>query len=89
MPKIDCPECGELIEIETDEFLSDCSSRETKEIIKSLVEDGYLKEDSIITDNLEGFHELEWNKICDKIHKSRLTISTEDEKLIRQIYERL
>jgi hypothetical protein len=85
------PEYTAEIEINPDEFLSDCSSSEIKEIIEALIEDGHIQPHQVIVDGQDtrNYLDEEWDNICEKIRKSRLTMCQSDEDTIRQIYKGL
>jgi len=85
------PEYTAEIEVNPDEFISDCSSSEIKEIIEALIEDGYIQRHQVIVDGQDtrNYLDEEWDNICEKIRKSRLTMCQSDEDTIRQIYKGL
>jgi hypothetical protein len=85
------PEYTAEIEINPDEFLSDCSSSEIKEIIEALIEDGHIQPHQVIVDGqgTRNYLDEEWDNICEKIRKSRLVMTQSDEDTIRQIYKGL
>jgi hypothetical protein len=85
------PEYTAEIEINPDEFLSDCSSSEIKEIIEALIEDGHIQPHQVIVDGqgTRNYLDEEWDNICEKIRKSRLVMTQSDEDIIRQIYKGL
>lgn len=85
------PEYTAEIEVNPDEFISDCSSSEIKEIIEALIEDGHIQPHQVIVDGqgTRNYLDEEWDNICEKIRKSRLVMSQSDEDTIRQIYKGL
>ena len=85
------PEYIAEIEVSPDEFISDCSSSEIKEIIEALIEDGYIQPHHVIVDGQDtrNYLDEEWDNICEKIRKSRLVMCQSDEDTIRQIYKGL
>lgn len=86
------PEFAAEIDIDPDEFVSECSSSEIKRLIKVLIEDGHIMPHMIKTDeqvNLPNILDEEWDVICEKIRQSRLVMNQSDEDTIRQIYEGL
>ncbi len=85
------PEYTAEIEVSPDEFLSDCSSSEIKEIIEALIEDGHIQPHQVIVDGKDtrNYFDEEWDNICEKIRKSRLVMTQSDEDTIRQIYKGL
>jgi hypothetical protein len=85
------PEYTAEIDISPDEFISDCSSSEIKEIIEALIEDGHIQPHQVIVDGqvTRNYLDEEWDNICEKIRKSRLVMTQSDEDTIRQIYKGL
>ena len=85
------PEYTAEIEISPDEFISDCSSSEIKEIIEALIEDGHIQPHQVIVDGqvTRNYLDEEWDNICEKIRKSRLVMTQSDEDTIRQIFKGL
>jgi len=85
------PEYTAEIEVSPDEFISDCSSSEIKEVIEALIEDGHIQPHQVIVDGqgTRNYLDEEWDNICEKIRKSRLTMCQSDEDTIRQIYKGL
>lgn len=86
------PEFAAEIDIDPDEFVSECSSSEIKRLIKVLIEDGHIMPHMIKTDeqvNLPNILDEEWDVICEKIRQSRLVMNHSDEDTIRQIYKGL
>lgn len=77
------------VDVEIDDFLSSCSSKEIKELIDALIEDGHLKH-NCQTDSTgkKTYLEEEWDQITDKINQIRLRISQEDEELLRSIVKK-
>lgn len=78
------PYFDQVIEIEVDEILSSCNSSEKKELLKCLVEDGWIDE-KFLNKKTSYLPEEEWNTICEIVKESRLRMSTEDEETIRRI----
>jgi hypothetical protein len=85
------PEYTAEIDISPDEFISDCSSSEIKEIIEALIEDGHIQPHQVIVDGqvTRNYLDEEWDNICEKIRKSRLVMTQSDEDTIRQIFKGL
>ena len=85
------PEYTAEIEIGPDEFVSDCSSSEIKELIDALIEDGHIQPHQVIIGGQDNrsYLDVEWDEICEKIRKSRLVMTQSDEDIIRQIYKGL
>lgn len=84
MPYID-------VDIDIDDFLRNCSSREIKEVIEYLREDGHLPdaEDSMVigdtTQPIENLHDEEWYDTLKKLAESRLQMTLEDIETIKNI----
>jgi len=77
------------VDVEIDDFLSSCSSRDINELIEALIEDGYLKADcQTNSTGKKTYLEEEWDQISNKINEIRLRISPEDEELIRNIVKK-
>lgn len=76
------------IDVDIDEFISNCDSRDIKYIIESLVEDGHINESAVINKKsklqLTPGEELHFNN-CGKIANSYLQMSNEDITLIETI----
>jgi hypothetical protein len=74
-------------DIEVDDFLNNCDNEEINEIISYLRENDYLTNglNSYIDDSELNLLEHEWNKLISFISDSRLSISNEDEDIIRTI----
>lgn len=86
------PEFAAEIDIDPDEFVSECSSSEIKQLIKALIEDGHIMPHMIKTDeqvNLPNILDEEWDVICEKIRQSRLVMQQSDEDTIREIFKKL
>lgn len=71
------------VDIEVDEFVDSCDSREIKELINYLQEQGHLNE-SILSKGVSVL-EQEWNSVLNKLSKSRLLLSIEEEEIIKKI----
>lgn len=75
------------IDIDIDDFISECNSREIKELIEFLVEDGYLPE-SILTDTHKA-ENTNWNQEVQKLIDSKWKLSVDDEQTILNITKKL
>jgi hypothetical protein len=72
------------IDIEVDEFVDSCDSREIKELITYLQEQGHLGGE-IATHNM-SISDKEWAEVISKIGgRARLQLTTEEEETIRKI----
>ena len=81
--------CVDDLEIGVDEFLESCGDTEINEIISYLQENDFLTRGSNghITSTEGGLNPLEheWNKLISFLSDSRLSMSIEDEGIIRII----
>jgi|688.fasta_scaffold05049_35 hypothetical protein len=86
------PEFETYVDVDVDDFLSECSLREKEELIDALVEDGWVVRVSpkgvIPEERLPSIPELEWQEMCNKLSSIRHIISTEDEETIKQILKK-
>lgn len=77
------------VDVDIDDFLSACSSREIKNLINALIEDGYLNPTAIkVEDNKKTYMESEWDELTNKFSEIRLRISQEDEETLRGILKK-
>lgn len=76
------------IDLDVDEFLSECSSREIKELIECLQEDGHLSKESIIKEDSMNLLDEEWLTVTNKLNTLRLRLSVEEEQTIKDIVNR-
>lgn len=81
------PEFETSIDIDIDDFISECNSREIKDLIEFLVEDGYLPE-SILTDTPK-IENTYWNQEVQKLTDNQWKLSVEDEQTILNITKKL
>lgn len=72
------------IELNTEEFLKKCSDREILEIVDYLVEEGYISKLNVISKN-QSIMEEQWNNDISKLRSIYLTISENDENIIKSI----
>jgi hypothetical protein len=86
------PEFETYVDVDVDDFLSECSLREKEELIDALVEDGWVVRVSpkgvIPEERLPSIPELEWQEMCNRLSGIRHIISTEDEETIKQILKK-
>jgi hypothetical protein len=81
---------AEDIDIDPDEFVSSCSSRELEELIDVLVEDGHIPKISDIAPIDKNLLDKEWDEVIDKIAGlGRLRLTNEEEEIIKKIASRL
>lgn len=81
------PEFGTNIDIDIDDFISECNSREIEELIEFLVEDSHLPE-SILTDTHKA-ENTNWNQEVQKLIDSKWKLSVDDEQTILNITKKL
>ena len=76
------------MDIEVDEFVDACSSREIEELIDYLQKQGHL-EGNLPTDDMNAL-DHEWAQVISKISgRARLVLTNEEEETIRKIANRL
>ena len=82
---------AEDIDIDPDEFVSSCNSREIEELIDVLVEDGHItKPGNHIPENDKNLMDEEWDEVIGKISgRARLRLTNEEEEIIKKIANRL
>lgn len=74
------------IDIEVDEFIDSCNSREIKRIIKILKEDGHLSNVTpLIPDGKRTIMDDEWIRTLEKLSAIRLTMDNDDIETIKKI----
>jgi hypothetical protein len=90
MPNITAYNVDVEVDIDVDDFLSECSSREIKELISALIEDGHLEKHPLIPGQDEKLGVME-KEFLGKLH----TISTKyysmtevELEMINYIYEK-
>ena len=81
------PEFETYVDVSVDEFLSNCSPREIEKLIDSLIEDGYLNSNAVKNQEPNSLNiiEMEWEVTLDNLRQKLLTISNEDEEIIKLI----
>lgn len=77
------------IEVDVDDFYSQCSSSEKEELVDLLKDDGYLKDETIISESIETYKDVEFEIALSKLSANRLVLSVEEEELIKKIASRL
>lgn len=75
------------IEIDVDEFLSRCNSKDIKELIEALIEDKHIPS-SMINKGKHTIAEWEFNNIINKIASNRLQLTNEEDELLKKIASR-
>lgn len=76
------------IDIDIDDFLSECSSTEINELIEKLQEDGHISKTNILSNNMMNVLDKEWSEVTDKLNTIRFRLSSEEEELIKEIVNR-
>ena len=76
------------VDIEPGEFIENCSSREIKELVDILIEEGHLDGEPVTSERHHNILDEEWVKTIGKLNRSRLLLSNEEENLIKNIANR-
>jgi hypothetical protein len=76
------------VDIDVDDFLNKCSSREIGEVIEWLKDNGELPVESIL-EREKNLMDLEWDKIILKLQLNRIQLTLSEEELIKSIVNRL
>jgi hypothetical protein len=76
------------VDIDVDEFLSACSTSERKELIEALVEDGYIKRESILNPDKHAAPN-EFDNACSHMIGNSWRLSKEDEDKIIEISKKI
>ena len=81
------PDFTTEIDIEPYEYVSECNKREIRELIEVLIEDGHLSQSAlpVVKSKHRNMLDDEWDEVIVKLQSSRLVMSEEDEKMIREI----
>lgn len=89
------PRFYEFVETEVDvdisvrEFLEGCDNDDIERLIKLLKEGGYLRGNvSILEDDTSTIQEMEMKNSLTKIFENRLSLSSEEEEMIKNISKR-
>jgi hypothetical protein len=72
------------IDINIDEFVSECSPKEIKNLIDTLKGDGYLTSSNIVPDNA-SYMEEKHIYYCGKLSDSYLQMSSEDMEIVEKL----
>lgn len=80
---------GIYVDIDVEEFVDNCSSREIKTLVDYLETEGHLDDyDSTTTENMSVL-DSEWAEVIDKISgRARLRLTSEEEEIIKKIANR-
>jgi len=76
------------LDISPSDFVDACSDREILELIEILKDDGYINNESILTNDRTHADEV-YTKALIKLSESRLRLTNEEEEIIKKIAERL
>jgi hypothetical protein len=76
------------VDIGPGEFIENCSSREIKELVDILIEEGHLDGEPVTSERHHNILDEEWVKIVGKLMRSRLFLSNEEEMIIKNIANR-
>jgi hypothetical protein len=76
------------VDIDVDDFLSACSDYERKELIEALVEDGYIKRESLLNPDKQGAVN-EFDNACAHMIGNSWRLSKEDEDKIIEISKKI
>lgn len=76
------------VDIDIDEFLSNCSKKDIEYVIKCLVEDGYLDQ-NIIQDKKKSNKDDYWTECLNKIKDRRHQLTIEEENYIIDLSNKL
>ena len=76
------------VDIDIDEFLSNCSSKDIEYIIKCLIEDGHLDKREV-EKNKNSPQETEWDNYINKLKHGKYQLTVEEEQLILKICNKI
>lgn len=77
------------IDVDVDEYLSNCNTKETEELIDALIEDGYLKKDCRVNDyEVYSPSESFYQEALEKLNSKWNMLTQEEEELIIKIANR-
>ena len=84
------PEFESYVDVDVDEFVSSCSSREIKELIDCLIEDGHLKENQFVkqSDDKRGVLEEEFLEKLTVISGKYYSMTEEELESINNLYNK-
>lgn len=74
------------VSIDVDDFLDACSKKEKEQLIKSLKQSALWS--STQSENVSVL-DSEWNEVIEKLTKSRLQLTNEEEEIIKKIANKL
>lgn len=74
------------MDVDIEDFLYECSSREIEEVIKWLEESDYIKPHNVVDEGFEGsVMDIEWFNTISKLQTLRQRLTLEEEELIKSI----
>lgn len=77
------------VDVDVDEYLSACSTKETEELVDLLIEDGYLKKDCRPSyDYVYSVSESLFEEALQKLHGKWNSLTKEEEEAIINIAKR-
>jgi hypothetical protein len=79
------PEFYNYVDVEVDEFWDECSTSEKEALVNRMVDDGWVKRTSHIAGQQLSMMDIEWVEMCNNLSDLRLSISPDDEEIIKQI----
>jgi len=90
MPNITAYNVDVEVDIDVDDFLSECSSREIKELINALIEDGHLEKNQFIKqpDDKKGVLEEEFLNKLEVLSTKYYSMSEEELDTIDKLYNK-
>lgn len=78
----------EDMDIDVDDFLNACSSKEIDELVEALIEDGHISKKAKLSYELYSAPETEFEEALEKLHGKWNTLTSEEEQAILAIAKR-
>ena len=75
------------VDIDVDDFISNCSEREIKELITTLKDNGHLSNDFLINEKM-SFLEESFVKKMSELSSQYTRISLEDEEVLEKLFKK-
>jgi hypothetical protein len=75
------------VDIDVDEFISNCSEREIKELITTLKDNGHLSNDFLINEKM-SFLEESFVKKMSELSSQYTRISLDDEEVLEKLFKK-
>jgi hypothetical protein len=79
------------IDIDVDDFLDSCSQYEIDEVIDWLDTEGYIRKKDVVVDtdnNSQNILDYEWDTIVTTLSRKRLSLTSDEEAIIKNIAKR-